>query len=166
MNRFLLTIDNISQKTGVIASFMIFPLIACVVYEVTMRYFFNNPTEWVFETALFLFAASMMLGGCYVLKQHGHVGMDFFYLRLSTRKRAMLDVITSFIFFAFIGVLLFNSIGMAINSWAIGAHTDTPWGPPVYPVVTTIPVAALLLLLQGVAKFIRDLHLAITGTEY
>jgi len=166
MNRFLLIIDNISQKTGVASSLLIFPLIACVVYEVTMRYFFNNPTEWVFEMALFLYAASVVLGGCYNQKEHGHVGMDVLYSRLSTRKRAILDVITSFIFFAFIGVLLVQSTKMTIHSWAIGARTDTPWGPPVYPIVTTIPVAALLLLLQGVAKFIRDLHLAITGKEY
>jgi TRAP-type mannitol/chloroaromatic compound transport system permease small subunit len=166
MKKYLLMIDNISQKTGVAVSLLVFPMIACVVYEVTMRYFFHNPTEWVFEMTLFLYAASVVLGGCYVHKEHGHVGMDVLYLRLSTRKRAMLDVVTSFIFFAFIGVLLVMSTKMAIGSWAIGARTDSTWGPPVYPIITTIPIAALLLLLQGVAKFIRDLHLAITGKEY
>lgn len=163
MNKFLSVIDNISQKTGEIVSLLIFPLIAIVVYEVIMRYFFHNPTEWVFEAALFLFGASMVLGGCYVLKEHRHVGMDVLHSRLSLRKRAILDVITAFIFFAFIGVLLFESIRMAINSWSMTAHSESPWGPPIYPIVTTIPIAAFLLLLQGVAKFIRDFRLAITG---
>lgn len=165
MNKFLSVIDNISQKTGGIASLLIFPLIAIVVYEVIMRYFFHNPTEWVFETARFLFGASMILGGCYVLKERRHVGMDVLYSRISLRKRAILDVITAFIFFAFIGVLLFESIRLAAHSWAMTVHSESPWGPPIYPIVTTIPIAALLLLLQGVAKFIRDFRLAITGRE-
>ena len=165
MNRFLSTVDKISQKTGEMVSLLIFPMILIIVYEVTMRYFFNNPTKWVFETALFLFAASVILSGCYVLKEHGHVGMDFFYLRLSIRKRATLDVITSFIFFAFIGVLLYQSTIMAVDCWSISARSNSSWGPPIYPIVTTIPVAAFLLLLQGLAKLIRDLHLAITGKD-
>jgi len=35
-------------------------------------------------------------------------------------------------------------------------HTQTPWGPPYYPLKIVIPLSAFLLLLAGVAKFIRD----------
>lgn len=163
VDRFLSVMDNISQKTGVIVSLLIFPLIAVVVYEVTMRYFFHRPTQWVFEVALFFFAASVVLGGCYVLKERSHVNMDVLYSRLSLRKKAILDVITSFVFFAFIGVLLFQSSIMAWDSWAMNAHSESPWGPPLSPIVTTIPIAAFLLLLQGLAKLIRSLRLVITS---
>ena len=144
---------------------MVFPLILVMVYEVVMRYFFGNPTQWVFETAQFLFGASVVLGAAYTLKEHGHVGMDVFYSRLSLKRRAILDVITASIFFAFIGVLLFQSAKMTWNSWAMGAHSDSSWSPPLYPIVTTILIGAFLLLLQGVVKFIRDLRLVITGRE-
>ncbi|RLI06801.1 ABC transporter substrate-binding protein [Candidatus Bathyarchaeota archaeon] len=163
MEKFLLAIDNVSQKTGEIVSLLIFPIIAFVVYEVIMRYFFRSPTEWVFETSLFLFGAMMIIGGCYVLKERRHVNMDVLYSRLPLRTRALLDVITAPIFFAFSGVLLIESVKMMWESWAMRVHSESPWGPPLYPVVTTIPIGALLLLLQGVAKFIRDLRVVVSG---
>ena len=70
-----------------------------------------------------------------------------------------------FAFFAFIGVLLYQSIILTVDSWVLKQHSESPWMPPIYPIITTIPIAALLLLLQGMAKLIRDFRLAITGKE-
>jgi len=39
----------------------------------------------------------------------------------------------------------------------------TFWAPPVYPIKTLIPISALLFLLQGIAKFIRDFKIVISG---
>ena len=158
MKKLLSAIDRLSHLAGIGVSMLIFPMIGFVVYEVTARYFLDNPSEWVFETALFLFGTMTVLGGCYVLKEGHHAGMDVFYARLSVRKRAMLDLVTSLIFFAFIGVLLYESTIMAWDSWRMNQHSESVWGPPLYPIVTTIPLGALLLLLQGIAKFTRDLH--------
>jgi TRAP-type mannitol/chloroaromatic compound transport system permease small subunit len=41
----------------------------------------------------------------------------------------------------------------------------TDWGPPLYPVKFTVFLGSLLLLLQGVANFIRDFYFAATGSE-
>ncbi len=163
MNKFLSAVDAISQKTGEWSSFFIFPMILAVVYEVTMRYVFESPTEWVFETALFLFAGMVILGGCYVHKEKAHIGMDVVYNRLPPRARAVLDMVTFFIFLAFVGVLLQQSTIMAVDAWVRQSRSDSPWGPPLYPVITTIPLGALLLLLQGVAKFVRDLRVVKRG---
>jgi len=43
--------------------------------------------------------------------------------------------------------------------------TETIWEPPIYPLKLTIPIAGFLLLLQGLAKFIRDLIIVITDKE-
>ena len=50
-------------------------------------------------------------------------------------------------------------------AWQVMEGTMTHWDPPYYPLRTSLPVACLLLLLQGLAKFIRDLNTAITGKE-
>jgi TRAP-type mannitol/chloroaromatic compound transport system permease small subunit len=52
-----------------------------------------------------------------------------------------------------------------MNALAFRETLSSAWAPPVYPVKFAIPVAAFLLLLQGLAKYIRDLHLAFTGKE-
>ena len=46
-----------------------------------------------------------------------------------------------------------------------GELSLTDWAPPFYPVKFMMPVGALMLLLQGVVWFIRDLHIAVTGRK-
>jgi TRAP-type mannitol/chloroaromatic compound transport system permease small subunit len=41
--------------------------------------------------------------------------------------------------------------------------SETVWDVPIYPLKLALPVGAFLLLLQGLAKFIRDLVIAIKG---
>jgi TRAP-type mannitol/chloroaromatic compound transport system permease small subunit len=47
----------------------------------------------------------------------------------------------------------------------LGELSLTDWAPPFYPVKFMMPAGALMLLLQGIVWFIRDLHVAITGRE-
>jgi TRAP-type mannitol/chloroaromatic compound transport system permease small subunit len=52
----------------------------------------------------------------------------------------------------------------AVHSWAIGETSDaSPWRPIVYPFKTVIPLTALLLMLQGVAEFLKNLYAIRTG---
>jgi TRAP-type mannitol/chloroaromatic compound transport system permease small subunit len=46
-----------------------------------------------------------------------------------------------------------------------GEMSFTDWGPPFYCIKFMMPLAGILLLLQGINWFIRDLHLVITGRE-
>ena len=46
-----------------------------------------------------------------------------------------------------------------------GELSLTDWAPPFYPVKFMMPLGALMLLLQGIVWWIRDLHVAITGRE-
>jgi TRAP-type mannitol/chloroaromatic compound transport system permease small subunit len=54
---------------------------------------------------------------------------------------------------------------MAWESLLLGETEPTSFAPPVYPIKMMIPLGAFLILLQGLAKFIRDLTLVITGKE-
>jgi len=122
------------------------------------RYVFDAPTIWAQETSTFLYGAFFMLGGAYVFLIDGHVRVDIFYTRFSRRGKAIVDLITFPIFlFLFLGILVWEGGKMAIWSWSIWEHTQSPWSPPIYPLKTVIPVASLLLLLQGIARYVRDL---------
>jgi TRAP-type mannitol/chloroaromatic compound transport system permease small subunit len=165
LNRFIKVVNKINEIVAQFIALLIFPMIAFTVYEVSMRYLFDRPSVWVFETTLFLFGASVVLGGGWVLKIGGHVGMDVFYIRQSRRTRAILDVITSFLFFAFVGVLLIESTDMAWEALVRNTHSSSAWGPVLFPIIVTIPIGAFLMLIQGITKFISDLYLIFTGKE-
>lgn len=158
-------VDTINERFGKIIAFLIVGMMSVVVVEVVLRYGFNSPTLWAHETAQFLYGSYCILGGAYVLLHRGHVNMDIVYARLSLRKRAILDLFTSSLFFLFIVVMLWQGVFFASKSVAILEATNSSWAPPVWPVKLTLPLAALLLLLQGIVKFVRDLETAVTGRE-
>jgi TRAP-type mannitol/chloroaromatic compound transport system permease small subunit len=91
--------------------------------------------------------------------------MDVVYSRCSPRTKAILDLITAPIFFCFAATLLWTSGEIAWESIQELERSNSQWRPPIYPIKSLIPVAALLVLLQGVAKFVRDVFTSITGKE-
>jgi len=134
-------------------------------WEVILRYAFNAPTIWAHEVSGHIFAAYSVLGGAYVLLVNEHVRSDVIYARFSPRGRAIFDLVTFPLFFMLLGIILVEGAEMALRSIEVREITVSFLRSPVYPVKTCIPIAAFLMLLQGLAHFIRALALVITGRE-
>jgi TRAP-type mannitol/chloroaromatic compound transport system permease small subunit len=165
MKRFLKTIDRISEQSGKAVSFLIIFLVVVVLFEIFVRYLFNSPTIWAHEIAQMIYGAYVILLGAYVLQRGGHVNVEILYGRFRPRTKAVIDLFTWLLFFYFCGLLLWKGGDMAWDSFLVRETEPTSFAPPVYPIKMMIPLGALLILLQGLAKFIRDLTLAITGKE-
>ena len=155
--------DRVNVWSGKILSYGLFALIGVVVTGVIARYAFNSPLMWTYEMSLFLFGGLGFLVGAAVLQTGAHIKVDILYSRLSPRGKATADTITGLVFLYFIIVLLWQGTEFALHSIAIREHSGSIWGPVVYPFKTVIPVAAFLMLITGLAKFIRDLLFAIRG---
>jgi TRAP-type mannitol/chloroaromatic compound transport system permease small subunit len=151
--------------SGKAFSMLILVMVATLTYEVIMRYAFNAPTIWAHELNTMLFGGYYVMGGAFALYYGSHVNMDLLHRRLSVRTRAIVDVCTSVLFFIFAIVLLWKSFVLAVESVEYLEFSQSMWRPPIYPVKVTVPVATALLLLQGLAKFIRDFNTAVTGKE-
>lgn len=93
------------------------------------------------------------------------ISVDIIYGRLSRRKQAVLNMITFLFFLAVCYVLIWLGGKEAIYSWNVWERTNTTWEPPLYPLKTVVPVAAFLLFLQGIANFIREFSIALSGKE-
>jgi len=157
-------VDRINARIGRIVSFLVPAIIAITIWEVVLRYGFNRPTIWVHETSEHLFAFSFLLGGAYTLSQGGHVRVDVIYIHLSSRWKRILDLINAVFFFLFIGLLLWQGGEMAWESMTLLERSQSPWGPYIFHVILAVPVAAFLMLLQGLAFFIRR-WIKVTGGE-
>lgn len=165
MARFLHFIDNANEWIGKVVSFFVLAIMVVIIYEVLMRYLFVKSQLWVPETSVFFFGTLFVLGGGYNLIHGGHVKLDVLYIRLSPRTKAILDLVTSILFFIFCGVLIWKGWLMAWDSLLVREKTPSAFAPPLYPFKMVIPIGAALLMLQGVAKFIRDLSIATTRSK-
>ena len=166
MQRILSIIDSISDWSGRLISVFIYSLAFLLLYDVTLRFVFNAPTIWCHELALHIFGAYAVLAGPYVLMHDEHVKIDIVYNRFSPRGRAIIDSFTYLLFFLYIGLLFWYGFHIAARSVAMNQTVSpSPWASPIWPVKLTIPLAAFLMLLQGLANYIRTLTLAVTGKE-
>lgn len=163
LGKCLRTVDRFNEWTGSWVSYLI-PILALVVgYEVIARNVFNRPTVWAHELSAMIFGAFVLLGGATTGSKGMHVNMDVLYNTLRPRTRALLDVVTFAFSLAFVWVLLWKGGYTAWRSVRVWEHASTQWGPPLYPFKLLLPLGAFLLLVQLVAKFLRDLAVAVTG---
>jgi TRAP-type mannitol/chloroaromatic compound transport system permease small subunit len=113
-----------------------------------------------------LFGAFFMMGGAWVLKENNHVRTDVFYNNLSKKWKAWFDLFFfTTIFFVFAGVMVWKMGANAIYSVSILETTFSMWAPPLYPLKVIFAFAYILLLLQGIAKWLRDLVYVTKGVE-
>ena len=165
LNTILKLIDSVNDWVGRILSIGVLFIFVLVLTEVIRRYFFNSPTVWGNELTQLTFGGYTVLAGGYVLRWGGHVNVDIFYNRFSTRGRAIVDIITFALFLIFCGMILLYGGSLAWDSLKRLEHSQSAWNPPLYPVKLMIPAAALLLLLQGTAKLVRDIVTVVTGAK-
>ncbi len=159
-------IDSLSENAGKLFSLLIIPIICLEAGESILRYGFERPTDWTWELASILFGALFMMGGAWVLKDNNHVRTDVFYNLLSRKWKAYFDIFFfTTIFFSFAAVMVWKMGGNAIYSVSIQETTFSMWAPPIYPLKVICAIAYLLLLLQGMAKLIRDWVYVIKGVE-
>ena len=157
LRAFLKFIDAANDRVGNLLSYFLFLFFVLLLMEVVLRYFFNSPTVWANELAQLLFGAYAILAGGYILRTGGHVNVDILYARLPRKTRAALDIFTSLLFFLFCGMLLIYGGSLAWDSLSRFEHSQSAWNPPLYPAKLMIPLAAILIMLQGLAKLIRDI---------
>jgi TRAP-type mannitol/chloroaromatic compound transport system permease small subunit len=158
-------IDPISEWCGKLFAWLAVPLVAGVTYEVVARSAFNAPTIWSYEVTYMLYGSLFMLGAGFTLLKKEHIRLDMLYEKFTTRRKGTIDAVMYLCFF-FPGMIFYFWAGLdeAMDSWVIRETSDaSPWRPIVYPFKTVVPVAAALLIFQGVSEFIKSLHAAVTG---
>ncbi|MCH9019966.1 MAG: TRAP transporter small permease subunit [Proteobacteria bacterium] len=157
-----LVTDAIDTVSGWVGHFVCFwSVIAVFVYyyEVLARYVFNSPTNWAHESMFLLFGMQYLLSGAFAYREDAHVRVDVIYVHLPDRAKAAVDVFTSVFFFIFTGALLWTGWIFLMDSAQVWEVSFTEWAIQYWPVKATLAIGALLIILQGLSKLIKDIHL-------
>lgn len=156
-------IDAICARTGHLASLLVLPMIAIVVYEVTARYAFGAPTLWAGELTQILFGALFFLCGAEALRARAHVQVDLLHQVVPPRVRAALNGVAHVLVLAYLLVLGFIVHARVIEAVARLERTRTPWDPPIWPSWAIVALSIALMALQALAIAWRELRAAARG---
>ncbi len=122
-----------------------------------VRYVFRAPTTWAFDFSYINYGALFLMAGAYALSRNGHVRADVLYRFWQPRTQAKMDLVLYIIFFL-PAVLAFMYSGYKYAEMSVRfreVSIFSPAGVPVFPLKALIPIAGLLLFVQGIAEVIR-----------
>ena len=163
--RVIRAIDAISNWSGRIFAWLIIPLIIVMTWEIGVRYV-AHPTQWAYDLSYMIYGALFMLGAAYTLYRGAHIRTDFLYQKWPVKVQALVDAACYLLLF-FPGIVIFLWIGseFAWNSYLRSERSvGSSWMPVIYPLKAVLPIATAMLLLQGIAEFLKCMHALRTGT--
>lgn len=157
---FVRFVDRLNLWVGRFAMSLFFVLAAILLTSTLSRLFFGAPVNWALEMSQFVLSAYYLLGGAYTLQREGHVRMDLFYSRLPPKRRAGIDAFTALFVMFYLGVMIWG--GMSSTNYAItyGQTNYSAWAPVLWPIKTIMTIGIVLMLLQFIANFFRDIATA------
>lgn len=151
-------IDKMNDILGRTVSFLVVPMIVIMVLEVVLRYFFTAPTIWALEATQILFGFMFMLGAGYTLKEDGHIRVEIAYNLVSPRTQSGMKIFALIFLFFYCATVLYYGAVKAYESTIIMEQHFSVWSPYIFPSFICIPLAALLMICQGVSILHKELR--------
>ena len=137
--------------------YLVFVMMFVLVLSFVTRNIINIPLMWIIEMAQFIITGYYLLGGGYSMIMGDHVRMDLVYSKLSDRNKAKMDTFTSFFLVFYLITLLYGSISSLIYTLETNQRLFTAWAPYVWPIKVIMLIGILLMLLQSISMFFKDI---------
>ena len=154
---FVKYVDAINRFVGRIAMYLVFVMMAILLYASFSRTVLNEPIIWAVELSQFTMAAYYLVGGGFSMLLRAHVRMDVLYSRWDYQKCARVDTFTSILLIAYLCFLLYGGISSTAYSIEYGQKNYSAWAPPMAPIKLIMDFGILLMLLQSISNLIKDI---------
>jgi len=155
--KFVRAVDAVNKVVGTFSMYLVFMMIAILLYEPIARNLFGKSSIWAVEMAQFTMAAYYLLGGGFSMILRGHVRMDLLYGRWSEKKKATWDVFTGLFLIFYLVFLLYGAYSSTEYAVMYGQKNRSAWAPYMAPIKIIMGTGILLMLLQAIAQFFKDL---------
>ncbi|WP_420333884.1 TRAP transporter small permease subunit [Roseibium sp.] len=159
MERLAGALERVNSLIGSLLCWAALAMLLLQFVIVLLRYVFGYSYIFLDEGVLYLHASLFMLGAGYTFLVNAHVRVDIFYAKCTGRTQAWIDLFGHlFLLTPALVLLIWFSWPYVRGSWAIMEGPISVGGIPAsYLLKTLIPAYCVLLLIQGIAAFIRDI---------
>lgn len=158
-------VDRLSMWTGKIFAWCILILTFAVSYEVFVRYVLRAPTAWAYDVSYIMYGALFLMAGAYTVSRDGHVRGDVVYRLWPPHVQAAVDLVLYILFyFPAVLALIYSGYVFAHLAWMFGeTSVYSPASIPIWQLKALIPIAGVVLLLQGISEVVRCWQCISTG---
>ena len=163
MKKFIGLADKLSTLGGVLSGLMICLGGGLVIVEIIARSIFHSTIYVAEEYSGYLMSGLTFAALGYTLREKGHIRMTFLRSALSGKKQLLLDMIcfgVGFIFCLGLSYVTFMFFWDSVTSGSRSMQiSETPLAIPQF----FLPFGALILCLQFLAEFLKNLHALKSG---
>jgi TRAP-type C4-dicarboxylate transport system permease small subunit len=156
---FARTLAAINLWMGYAAGLLVAVSSLVLTWEVLMRYFLGQPSDWALELCILLLIASTFLAAAYTLVAKGHVNIDIadaVFPAGANRWRLLLADVGAAGLCGFVAV---NAWRLTVLASGEGWVSNSTWGPKLWIPFALIALGMTLLTLQYLVQIV-DARLA------
>lgn len=147
-------LDTLTRAVGIVAGLL---LVATVLTIVVLRYGFGTGSIKLQDLSSYAFAVFVILALPVCQVRRGHVRVEVLTERLSQRYRIWADRVALAVFLIPVfGLLIWAYWPDLVYSWQIRESSlETGGLAGLFLVKTALPLAAVLMIVQGIAQVLR-----------
>jgi C4-dicarboxylate transporter DctQ subunit len=146
-----------ASGAALLAGFATLAIVLLITYDVTMRYFFNEPQVFVDELASFLEVLVIFGGAAYTFHAGGHVRVDLITSHMYPTRRAALRVLTLLLGVVFLSIVIWVTTQSAVTAYGYG-RVSTVMLYPLWVPMAVIPAGLALLALAMLITLLRQVR--------
>lgn len=160
-----LWIDRLNRRVARAVAWLLLVMVLVGAYNAIARYCERDlglhlSSNALLETQWYLFSLAFLLGAPYALRAGDHVRVDVLYGGLPARGRHWIDLCGALLFvIPFCAFSIWFSLRFVADSWTENEMSNDPGGLPRWPLKPVVPLAFLLILLQGVSEAVKRIAL-------
>ncbi len=156
MNAIIRAVDRFNQFVGLSVAHLYLICVVITIYEVTMRYFFNSPTQWAFEVVMVVCASAWALSGGYITMRRSHIAITVVYERTRGRVRFYLDLFISLVSMAAMFTFAYSLWGPMEHAVMSLERSGTSFNSPEPMILKTLLfVGAVMYGVQLVVNLVK-----------
>lgn len=156
-------VDKLSEAVGKIVMWGVLASVLISSVNATIRYVFDTSSNAWLEMQWYLFAAVFLFCAPYTLLRNEHIRIDVVNSHLPRKLQIWIDILGGLFFLLPMSILIMAlSWPMFTDSFMIGEISTNAGGLIRWPVKLMVPVAFLLLTMQGASETLKKVAI-LTG---
>jgi len=150
-------IARMASGAALLAGFATLAIVLLITYDVTLRYFFNEPQVFVDELASFLEVLVIFGGAAYTFRAGGHVRVDLLTGHIHPARRAALRVLTLLLGVVFLSIVIWVTTQSAVTAYQYGRVSAVMLYPLWLP-MAVIPAGLVLMAVAMLSTLVRQVR--------
>lgn len=133
-------------------------LIGVIVFQVVMRYGFNQGMVPLEELMWHLYAVAFMFGMAYAVTNDSHIRVDLVHMALPRRVQHVFEILgILLLLMPFLWIVFDHSVGWVMEAFRVNESSANPTGLPYRWIIkSVVPITMALIFIAALARLIQE----------